>query len=114
TSMTDMFFFSSRRRHTRFSRDWSSDVCSSDLSRQKTSSLTMSRKHEPPETEAGRASAPYDVTQQVGHLLRKAVQRHTAIFQQNEIGRASCRERACKKRIRHTRNKKHDTKALHI
>src|SRR5436309_3022051 len=23
-------FFSSRRRHTRFSRDWSSDVCSSD------------------------------------------------------------------------------------
>src|SRR5690606_40468545 len=27
------FFFSSRRRHTRFSRDWSSDVCSSDLAR---------------------------------------------------------------------------------
>src|SRR5690606_39548308 len=25
------FFFSSRRRHTRVSRDWSSDVCSSDL-----------------------------------------------------------------------------------
>src|SRR5690606_40046191 len=25
------FFVSSRRRHTRFSRDWSSDVCSSDL-----------------------------------------------------------------------------------
>src|SRR5687768_18116070 len=27
-----IFFFSSRRRHTRCSRDWSSDVCSSDLS----------------------------------------------------------------------------------
>src|SRR3989449_6333963 len=27
------FFFSSRRRHTRCSRDWSSDVCSSDLAR---------------------------------------------------------------------------------
>src|SRR2546422_9490455 len=26
-----LFFFSSRRRHTRCSRDWSSDVCSSDL-----------------------------------------------------------------------------------
>src|SRR5438105_14692113 len=26
-----MFFFSSRRRHTRSTRDWSSDVCSSDL-----------------------------------------------------------------------------------
>src|SRR5256884_6693336 len=29
--MLDLFFFSSRRRHTRCSRDWSSDVCSSDL-----------------------------------------------------------------------------------
>src|SRR5256886_5405251 len=27
------FFFSSRRRHTRFDCDWSSDVCSSDLAR---------------------------------------------------------------------------------
>src|SRR5690606_40911299 len=27
------FFCSGRRRHTRFSRDWSSDVCSSDLGR---------------------------------------------------------------------------------
>src|SRR5437660_7449688 len=26
-----MFLFSSRRRHTRWPRDWSSDVCSSDL-----------------------------------------------------------------------------------
>src|SRR5437870_8149808 len=29
--ISDMFFFSSRRRHTRWPRDWSSDVCSSDL-----------------------------------------------------------------------------------
>src|SRR5690625_1718811 len=28
-----IFFFSSRRRHTRWPRDWSSDVCSSDLIR---------------------------------------------------------------------------------
>src|SRR5476651_1932637 len=27
------FFFSSRRRHTRYWRDWSSDVCSSDLTK---------------------------------------------------------------------------------
>src|SRR5690606_40007217 len=32
-SSLSAFFFSSRRRHTRFSRDWSSDVCSSDLRR---------------------------------------------------------------------------------
>src|SRR5205085_7854107 len=30
-SHLDSFFFSSRRRHTRFDCDWSSDVCSSDL-----------------------------------------------------------------------------------
>src|SRR2546430_1520621 len=32
TSLFFFFFFSSRRRHTRFDCDWSSDVCSSDLS----------------------------------------------------------------------------------
>src|SRR2546427_8236252 len=32
------FFFSSRRRHTRFDCDWSSDVCSSDL---KTTTIRM-------------------------------------------------------------------------
>src|SRR6266498_5152066 len=32
---TFSFFFSSRRRHTRCGRDWSSDVCSSDLGRLK-------------------------------------------------------------------------------
>src|SRR5690606_40060886 len=31
--------FSSRRRHTRFSRDWSSDVCSSDLT------MAFARRH---------------------------------------------------------------------
>src|SRR2546430_9678714 len=30
-----LFFFSSRRRHTRFDCDWSSDVCSSDLTTSK-------------------------------------------------------------------------------
>src|SRR5437870_10412352 len=39
------FFFSSRRRHTRWPRDWSSDVCSSDLCpfhQEKTPSFTVS------------------------------------------------------------------------
>src|SRR3989440_7308361 len=38
------FFFSSRRRHTRSDRDWSSDVCSSDLSHQDKLRLEASRK----------------------------------------------------------------------
>src|SRR3712207_5078182 len=34
TLLCGFFFFSSRRRHTRYGRDWSSDVCSSDLAEQ--------------------------------------------------------------------------------
>src|SRR2546430_5880095 len=40
SSVLDVFFFSSRRRHTRFDCDWSSDVCSSDLHRRDDGSLT--------------------------------------------------------------------------
>src|SRR5699024_2300398 len=36
-----LFFFSSRRRHTRSKRDWSSDVCSSDLRMVGLSMITM-------------------------------------------------------------------------
>src|SRR6266852_8924493 len=35
------FFFSSRRRHTRCYRDWSSDVCSSDLMRVATGAVII-------------------------------------------------------------------------
>src|SRR6266849_9678030 len=37
------FFFSSRRRHTRSTRDWSSDVCSSDLGLRSGGWLTATR-----------------------------------------------------------------------
>src|SRR3989440_1647530 len=36
------FFFSSRRRHTRSDRDWSSDVCSSDLPPNHTTAIAAS------------------------------------------------------------------------
>src|SRR2546428_4773965 len=35
------FFFSSRRRHTRSDRDWSSDVCSSDLTERRRATATI-------------------------------------------------------------------------
>src|SRR5215217_7200657 len=35
------FFFSSRRRHTRYWRDWSSDVCSSDLLAKEVATLNL-------------------------------------------------------------------------
>src|SRR5215213_11743104 len=37
--MRSVFFFSSRRRHTRLVSDWSSDVCSSDLERARAEGL---------------------------------------------------------------------------
>src|SRR5690625_8005581 len=61
------FFFPSRRRHTRWPRDWSSDVCSSDL-------LDHARQPVP-----GRARMI-----EVDRLSKRYGQ---------EIGRASCRER---------------------
>src|SRR5256885_9033475 len=39
-----LFFFSSRRRHTRLQGDWSSDVCSSDLADLSGDSLALARK----------------------------------------------------------------------
>src|SRR5699024_11862234 len=39
-----LFFFSSRRRHTRSKRDWSSDVCSSDLNCFPVSHFNLSNK----------------------------------------------------------------------
>src|SRR6266478_1698616 len=36
-----LFFFSSRRRHTRFDCDWSSDVCSSDLPSRRRSAMPL-------------------------------------------------------------------------
>src|SRR5438445_13118576 len=62
-----LFFFSSRRRHTRYWRDWSSDVCSSDL----TGLMRMVHCTNP--NGAG----------VVAHVQRPP----------GQIGRASCRER---------------------
>src|SRR5438445_9870259 len=48
TTLDRCFFFSSRRRHTRYWRDWNSDVCSSDLRRSSPESRAVSacRIHE--------------------------------------------------------------------
>src|SRR3989337_2171155 len=46
------FFFSSRRRHTRCYRDWSSDVCSSDLRRATPRDLLLLQSWQSRQTEA--------------------------------------------------------------
>src|SRR2546421_6933886 len=85
------FFFSSRRRHTRSDRDWSSDVCSSDLT--------------PSRLQRALARALSFLVSVVGlvvlapvlgliGLLIKLDSRGPVFFvQEREIGRASCRER---------------------
>src|SRR5438270_12527036 len=45
SSFVFFFFFSSRRRHTRFDCDWSSDVCSSDLSKDRACSIVATMEH---------------------------------------------------------------------
>src|SRR5690606_41143281 len=77
------FFFSSRRRHTRFSRDWSSDVCSSDLD---------AVPGEGAFGESTRESAlPWDRIRPVNFGRETRLSQALALL---EIGRASCRERA--------------------
>src|SRR5436305_4606970 len=76
-----VFFFSSRRRHTRCGRDWSSDVCSSDLG------------GGPVRRDGGRHAER--VGRECGHRLRLGglcVQRPPRVLRA-QIGRASCRER---------------------
>src|SRR5215510_6451643 len=58
------FFFSSRRRHTRWPRDWSSDVCSSDLSAELRDSLLNLRGGAAP-----RAASPQEYAEQGNALF---------------------------------------------
>src|SRR5207247_5388147 len=53
-----LFFFSSRRRHTRSTRDWSSDVCSSDLLRLE-KDLQDAGKHAQPEQRDGELDSEF-------------------------------------------------------
>src|SRR2546430_15412815 len=52
------FFFSSRRRHTRFDCDWSSDVCSSDLEVIELAGPPQVRHARTPKPRIGRRVAP--------------------------------------------------------
>src|SRR5690606_40982115 len=91
-----VFFFSSRRRHTRFSRDWSSDVCSSDLEANKVL-VTISLFFWCQRTvlTCGHLNASVSFNE-IANRLNK---RHSEFIDEYtnsilfKIGRASCRER---------------------
>src|SRR2546429_729978 len=86
------FFFSSRRRHTRCSRDWSSDVCSSDLN---TPEFLMA--YETDNLLTGKTSNPWNLKYSAGGSSGGEAAAIAAGCSMggvgSEIGRASCRER---------------------
>src|SRR5439155_25406909 len=86
TMVPILFFFSSRRRHTRWPRDWSSDVCSSDLEPREDAQATARAAGQEIVSAGGRgARAAACVAEKYsGHHERSAGA--------TEIGRASCRE----------------------
>src|SRR5256885_8099857 len=88
------FFFSSRRRHTRLQGDWSSDVCSSDLSR---SSRELSeqedRKRETESTRSRWESRAACSTWWGATSATPSAQELMRACSHRKIGRASCRER---------------------
>src|SRR2546429_1543566 len=91
--MLGSFFFSSRRRHTRCSRDWSSDVCSSDLAAQEVKEglgLPEIKAHLLDELARTHILAVLDTLEYVKRGGRIGGAR---AFLGNKIGRASCRER---------------------
>src|SRR5690606_39866291 len=93
--------FSSRRRHTRFSRDWSSDVCSSDLALDRAAAgAELAALAEDAEKKGVTTRGTYDVQgfRADADLMfwwvaetSEQLQEVYAAFRQ--IGRASCRAR---------------------
>src|SRR5205085_8291532 len=93
------FFFSSRRRHTRFDCDWSSDVCSSDLISNVVSSPAVRRVFPTNALPNAATVSSYYITNlltanscsasQPGDILGT----NRVTVNPRQIGRASCRER---------------------
>src|SRR5687768_18273695 len=90
-----VFFFSSRRRHTRCSRDWSSDVCSSDLAEAGAINYGDAYRHlvrYARELELPVTTPPLEPLNVIYHLRGQRV-----VSGLGKIGRASCREK-CRSR----------------
>src|SRR5690348_18055576 len=87
---TPLFFFSSRRRHTRWTGDWSSDVCSSDLDKNMEvgNSLLIQTF-----TSDINATANWPNRLQVELCSHRVWDVNNQCPSSIEIGRASCRER---------------------
>src|SRR5438445_13688016 len=97
-----VFFFSSRRRHTRYWRDWSSDVCSSDLTVELARELTVNVA-----TLDGLAAGDSVEVAIRPENVRLAASAGAGAGARAKIGRASCRERVEVTEVDGTVPKKH-------
>src|SRR5437762_11821556 len=90
-----IFFFSSRRRHTRYIGDWSSDVCSSDLE------ILRQRQIYAELCETGRRLGSQLILATHSEVVLNEAEKDRIVafvgrphtMRQSEIGKASCRER---------------------
>src|SRR2546430_3074501 len=91
-TVVSLFFFSSRRRHTRFDCDWSSDVCSSDLWAARPALSAVARvpgwRGHQRQGHHNRPDGQRRDLEEAGSVSEKDCQRGG-----QQIGRASCRER---------------------
>src|SRR5206468_7945905 len=88
------FFFSSRRRHTRSDRDWSSDVCSSDLGREEIETLENETDFVAAQLGARRVAQCREIVAVNQDFAARGLRQSAdQVQERRQIGRASCRER---------------------
>src|SRR5438477_9224028 len=96
-----LFFFSSRRRHTRLTCDWSSDVCSSDLRRARVTKIILPAQNRRDLDEVPKhlfKDIQFVFVDNMRQVFREALKPKEAVpvtstSRPTQIGRASCRER---------------------
>src|SRR5690348_17402805 len=94
-----LFFFSSRRRHTRWTGDWSSDVCSSDLLAIETITLstapTGGKEQKKARSDDGRDAGAAGGSGTPGATVKAATTPPPAVFSRSEERRVGkeCRTR---------------------
>src|SRR5207253_8080541 len=106
------FFFSSRRRHTRWPRDWSSDVCSSDLSFRfvdRPATMITPLRLDRNQTRLGNFSFQGIARLKRGATIDQATADAVRLIP--KIGRASCRERGEGRGVDGTRKQKRRKKS---
>src|SRR5690606_41196426 len=89
-----LFFFSSRRRHTRFSRDWSSDVCSSDLVERTPATTTVGWLPQEPDARPGETLRAYLARRTGVAAASRALDEATAAMTRSEERRVGKEGRA--------------------